>query len=105
MSAGRRSGKTEIEGKRRLVVDALTETEVQGARFIAAAPTVAQAKEIFWNDLIALTPEWAPAFCALRSHPCLVSAYGRGAYSCCSRHIHQRCQSVNCCCHKPGVSH
>ncbi len=61
VSAGRRSGKTEIEGKRRLVIDALEETEVLGARFIAAAPTVAQAKEIFWNDLIALTPGWAVA--------------------------------------------
>jgi hypothetical protein len=56
--AGRRSGKTEIL-KRRLVTAAMTETEVAGARFIAAAPTYAQAKEIFWRDLIALTPDWA----------------------------------------------
>jgi hypothetical protein len=52
---------TEIEGKRRLVIDALSETEVPDARFIAAAPTVAQAKEIFWSDLLALTPSWAVA--------------------------------------------
>jgi hypothetical protein len=54
-SAGRRSGKTEL-GKRYGVKSACQETEVWRARFIFAAPTYAQAKEIFWEDLKALTP-------------------------------------------------
>jgi hypothetical protein len=58
VSAGRRSGKTEL-AKRDSVVGALKETEVEGARFILAAPTLAQAKEIFWQDIQDLVPEWA----------------------------------------------
>jgi hypothetical protein len=58
VSAGRRSGKTEL-AKRDSVIGALEETEVEGARYILAAPTLAQAKEIFWQDLQDLVPEWA----------------------------------------------
>jgi hypothetical protein len=55
--AGRRSGKTEI-AKRKLVLDALRCPWYNG-RFIASAPTHRQAVEIFWDDLVALTPKWA----------------------------------------------
>jgi hypothetical protein len=58
VSAGRRSGKTEL-AKRDTVVRALGETEVDNARFILAAPTLAQAKEIFWRDVQSLVPDWA----------------------------------------------
>ena len=54
--AGRRSGKTEI-GKRRLIRKAITNCKFSGARFIAAAPTHAQAKRIFWADLKAFVPK------------------------------------------------
>lgn len=49
--AGRRSGKTE-RFKRRL---AKTAMEQPGQKFFAAAPTHAQAKKIFWQDLKLLT--------------------------------------------------
>lgn len=49
--AGRRSGKTE-RFKRRLAKIAM---EQPGEKFFAAAPTHAQAKKIFWNDLKLLT--------------------------------------------------
>lgn len=52
--AGRRSGKTEW-GKRRLVKKAIREC-MSGWRYIAAAPTYNQAKEIFWSDLKQLVP-------------------------------------------------
>jgi hypothetical protein len=55
-TAGRRSGKTEL-CKRRIALRAMTEHDVDGARFFATAPTLAQAKEIFWRDLQALVPE------------------------------------------------
>lgn len=55
--AGRRSGKTEI-AKRWLVLQALAFTKPDG-RFICAAPTFGQAREIFWEDLLSLLPEWA----------------------------------------------
>jgi hypothetical protein len=55
--AGRRSGKTEI-AKRFVVKEALTCVRPSG-RFVCAAPTHAQAKEIFWEDLKALVPSWA----------------------------------------------
>lgn len=54
--AGRRSGKTEL-AKRNLILQAMAETR-RGVRYLALAPTHAQAKEIFWRDLIALTPAW-----------------------------------------------
>lgn len=57
--AGRRSGKTEI-AKRWLVLQALAFDKPDG-RFIFAAPTYAQAREIYWEDLLALLPDWAIA--------------------------------------------
>jgi hypothetical protein len=57
-TAGRRSGKTEL-AKRFTVKRALAETEVWRPRFIFAAPTYAQAKEIYWEDVKALVPAWA----------------------------------------------
>ncbi len=52
--AGRRSGKTEW-AKRRFVTKAIREC-MSGWRYIAAAPTYNQAKEIFWEDLKSLVP-------------------------------------------------
>ncbi len=54
--AGRRSGKSELS-KRKIVRQAMG-TSIPDARFIAAAPTFAQAKKIFWRDLQALIPDW-----------------------------------------------
>ena len=54
--AGRRSGKTEIVGKRKLVLKALQGTKYPDPRFFAAAPTRDQAKRIFWTDLKAMVP-------------------------------------------------
>lgn len=58
--SGRRSGKTEI-AKRKLVKAALTFIAAHDGRFVACAPTHAQAKRIFWEDLKLLTPKWAVA--------------------------------------------
>lgn len=58
--AGRRSGKTETR-KRKLVKCAMRGTSFDGARFFAAAPTIAQAKRIYWNDLKLLVPDWMKA--------------------------------------------
>jgi len=58
--SARRSGKTEF-GKRKLVRAALMGTSYARPRFVAAAPTHAQAKTIFWTDLKDLSP---PAFVA-----------------------------------------
>lgn len=56
---GRRSGKTELIGKRRLIHRALRGSDYPTPRFFAAAPTRDQAKRIFWSDLKALVaPEW-----------------------------------------------
>ncbi|KKN34717.1 hypothetical protein LCGC14_0790990 [marine sediment metagenome] len=63
--AGRRSGKTEIVGKRKLVMAALNAhrkdlpyfyREWPDPRFFAAAPTRDQVKRIYWEDLKALIP-------------------------------------------------
>lgn len=60
--AGRRSGKTE-RAKRKLVLRALDTTLLphdMAPRFFAGAPTRMQAKQIFWDDLKALSkPFWA----------------------------------------------
>lgn len=48
--AGRRSGKTEL-AKRRLVRAAIGAQTPWAPRFFAAAPTYAQAKRIYWEDL------------------------------------------------------
>lgn len=53
--AGRRSGKTEL-AKRKLIMRALYGSEFRKPRYFAAAPVRDQAKQIFWDDLCALTP-------------------------------------------------
>ncbi len=57
--AGRRSGKTEICGKRRLVIRSLIGNGTKNPKYFAAAPTIPQARKIFWDDLKILTrPYW-----------------------------------------------
>jgi len=56
--AGRRSGKTEL-AKRKLVQRALRFCDFDEGRFIAAAPTLPQARKIYWSDLKKLVPKWA----------------------------------------------
>jgi hypothetical protein len=55
-SAGRRSGKTEIT-KRRTVMKALD----RPGRYGLGAPTWQQAKGVFWQDMLDLTPSWLQA--------------------------------------------
>ena len=56
---GRRSGKTELIGKRRLVYRALRGSPYPSPRFFCGAPTRDQAKRIFWSDLKSLVhPSW-----------------------------------------------
>jgi len=56
---GRRSGKTELIGKRRLILRALRGSPYPNPRFFAAAPTRDQAKRIYWSDLKAMVhPAW-----------------------------------------------
>jgi len=57
--AGRRSWKTE-GSKRRLVRAAISCPHSEGW-FFACAPTHQQAKDIYWDDLRALVPDWALA--------------------------------------------
>ena len=45
--------------KREGVIKALTFTGFPDGRFIFAAPTQQQAKDIFWDDLKAMVPDWA----------------------------------------------
>ena len=54
--AGRRSGKTEIIGKRKIVEKAIQGTAFNDANFFVGAPTRDQAKRIYWNDLKRLVP-------------------------------------------------
>lgn len=54
--AGRRSGKTEICGKRKLIMKALRGGKFPDWRGFAAAPTRDQAKRIYWKDLKRLVP-------------------------------------------------
>ena len=56
-SAGRRSGKTEI-AKRRFVKRTMFFNSHPNGRFVCSAPTHAQTKEIFWEDMLALVPDW-----------------------------------------------
>lgn len=56
--AGRRSGKTEI-AKRFIVKKALEFNSHPDGWFVLAAPTHAQAKRIYWEDLKKFVPEWA----------------------------------------------
>ena len=56
--SGRRSGKTEL-AKRRLVMEAVsTRTKWETNYYFAAAPTRPQAKDIYWDDLKALSKPW-----------------------------------------------
>lgn len=55
--AGRRSGKTEL-AKRFLVIQAMMFSSHSDGRFFLAAPTFDQARDIFWDDLVRLIPEW-----------------------------------------------
>jgi hypothetical protein len=56
--AGRRSGKTEIWGKRKLIHKALIGSPYPGGgRYFAGAPTRDQAKRIYWKDLKLMTPK------------------------------------------------
>jgi len=63
--AGRRSGKTEIEGKRKFVKKALegNQGKFPNWRGFVSAPTRQQAKDIYWEDLKALCPK------SLRARP------------------------------------
>lgn len=56
--AGRRSGKTEL-AKRKIVRRALSFHSHDNGRFVCAAPTMPQAKRIYWRDLKKLVPKWA----------------------------------------------
>lgn len=58
VASGRRSFKTE-GAKRRLVRAALTFSRYADGRFYACGPTQQQSKDIFWDDLKALVPDWA----------------------------------------------
>ena len=53
--AGRRSGKTELI-KRIICREAMEGNQYDPARFLCAAPTRPQAKDIFWDDLIKMLP-------------------------------------------------
>lgn len=55
--AGRRSGKTEICGKRKLVLKALMGGKWPDWKGFAGAPTRMQAKRIYWEDLKKLVPK------------------------------------------------
>jgi hypothetical protein len=59
VTAGRRSGKTEL-GKRKLIKEATrTETKFDINYYFAGAPTYGQARKIYWEDLKALSkPYW-----------------------------------------------
>jgi len=52
---GRQSGKTEIAGKRKPVLESFLDTDPD-AWYIFAAPTHAQAKRIYWADLKRMIP-------------------------------------------------
>ena len=56
--AGRRSGKTE-RVKRNGVKEAIAFHEYDNGRFVFGAPTQQQAKDIWWDDLKLLVPDWA----------------------------------------------
>jgi len=53
--AGRQSGKTE-NAKRPVTYEAIFSPRYWGARYIFAAPTLPQAREIYWDDLKAFIP-------------------------------------------------
>jgi hypothetical protein len=56
--AGRRSGKTEISGKRKVIIKALQgDPKYPDYNIFVAAPTFNQAKRIYWTDLKKLSPK------------------------------------------------
>jgi len=56
--AGRRSGKTEISGKRKVIIKALQgDPKYPDYNIFVAAPTFNQAKRIYWSDLKKLSPK------------------------------------------------
>jgi len=60
--AGRRSGKTEIVGKRKLILRAMAPPSLGGSpydegNYFLAAPTFNQVKRIYWNDIKKLIPK------------------------------------------------
>jgi len=62
--AGRRSGKTEIIGKRKIIRKVLSPVDhPEGGKFFVAAPTRDQVKRIYWKDLKLMIPG------SLRSRP------------------------------------
>ncbi len=54
---GRRSGKTEVGGKRKGVRRAIAFNSHHDGRFLFTAPTHQQAKDVYWRDLKALVPK------------------------------------------------
>jgi hypothetical protein len=59
VTAGRRSGKTELAKRRLVEAAAMAAGRGEGRRFLAAATTDEQARAIYWADLIAmLDPDW-----------------------------------------------
>ena len=52
---GRRSGKTEICGKRRFIARAVQGVDAHNPRYFVAAPTRDQAWRLYWNDLKLMT--------------------------------------------------
>lgn len=64
VAAGRRSGKTEDLKRIAIMGDehhpgALTPPDVPNPRFVLGGPTHDQAKRVFWDDIKALSPDWA----------------------------------------------
>lgn len=53
--SGRRSGKTEIVGKRRLIHRAVRGVDAPNPRYFVAAPTRDQVRTIYWTDLKLMT--------------------------------------------------
>ena len=66
--SGRRSGKTEILGKRKVIMRALRATKYPDTRVFVSAPTRDQAKRIYWNDLKSMVPPWLLAAPPSESH-------------------------------------
>lgn len=67
--SGRRSGKTEIAGKRKVILRALKgTTRFPDYRVFVSAPTRDQAKRIYWADLKKMTPPWLIAGEPSESH-------------------------------------
>jgi hypothetical protein len=60
VAAGRRSYKTE-RMKRRMIIKAALTPGNKNKSYFLGAPTRPQAKQIFWDDIKALTPKWCYA--------------------------------------------